>query len=65
MKPTKTAPACDSDEPQDWEIDGDVSTLARAEEIKADPKRWARAKKRAGERAAEMKKVAEAPAAKK
>ncbi len=48
--------------PDDWEIDNDVSTLARAEEIRADPKRLARAKKRAKDRLAEMKKVAETPA---
>lgn len=42
----------------DWEIEEDMRTLARAEEIKRDPKRLARAKKRAMEKLAELKEVA-------
>ncbi|MBT9493875.1 MAG: hypothetical protein IV107_16370 [Paucibacter sp.] len=45
-------------EPDSWEIDEDMRTLARAEEIRRDPKRLARAKKRAAEKLDELKKVA-------
>lgn len=45
-------------EPDSWEIDEDMRTLARAEEIKRDPKRLARAKKRAMEKLAELKEIA-------
>lgn len=58
MASNKTSPAVD-----DWQIKDDMRTLARAEEIKRDPKRLAAAKKSAREELANLKKVADATAA--
>lgn len=41
--------------PSEWEIEEDMRTLIRAEEIKRSPKRYAAAKKKAKEKLAEMK----------
>lgn len=41
-----------------WRAEDDMRTLARAEEVKADPKRLAAAKKMAVSKLAEMKAVA-------
>lgn len=43
----------------EWEAEDDVRTLARAEEIRRDPKRLARAKAMAKKKLAELKTVAE------
>ena len=48
---------------KDWQADDDARTLMRAEEVKADPKRFAAATKRA--QIASEEKAAEAKAAKK
>lgn len=41
----------------DWRAEDDMRTLCRAEEIKADSKRFARAKAKAKEKMAEMQKA--------
>lgn len=41
----------------DWEVDDDLRTLARAEEIKSDKKRYAQAVKRANEKISELRDV--------
>lgn len=43
----------------DWQVEEDVRTLARAEEIKKDAKRWAKARTRANEMLEELEAVAE------
>jgi len=52
------AKACAMKEENDWRIEEDVRTLARAEEIKKDPKRMAAAKKMAQEKIERMKTIA-------
>jgi hypothetical protein len=41
-----------------WRAEDDMRTLARAEEVKADPKRLAAAKKMAKEKLAELQSIA-------
>jgi len=50
-----------SDSEAKWRAEDDMRTLARAEEIKKDPKRLAAAKKCAKEKLAEMQAVAGMP----
>jgi hypothetical protein len=54
-KEIETADAIDG--PSDWRADVDMRTLAEAEEIKGDPKRFAAAKKKAMERIDELETV--------
>ena len=59
MATKKTGSAVIASEPNnDWMAEEDVRTLARAEEIKRSPSRWARAKAMAKKKLAEMKAVA-------
>lgn len=54
-----TAPAIASHpEEARWRAEDDMRTLARAEEVKADPKRLAAAKKMAKTKLAEMQAIA-------
>ena len=43
---------------RDWEAEDDLRTLQRAQEIKADPARWKRAKELAKKRLEEIAQVA-------
>ena len=61
MATKKNAPATAlsmNDSEAKWRAEDDMRTLARAEEIKRDPKRLAAAKKMAKEKLAEMQSVA-------
>lgn len=65
MAANKNAPSAAvsiSDSEAKWRAEDDMRALARAEEVKRDPKRLAAAKKMAKEKLAEMQAVASMPA---
>ena len=57
-KKASTPAAIGSYDDSKWRAEDDMRTLARAEEVKADPKRLAAAKKIAKEKLAELQSIA-------
>lgn len=58
MATKKTSAAMASGPDSEWMAEEDVRTLARAEEIKRNPSRWARAKAMAKKKLAEIQAIA-------
>jgi hypothetical protein len=60
MSKTAAAPSSYDKQEAEWRAEDDMRTLARAEEVKRDPKRLAAARACAKKKLAELKSVAEA-----